>query len=34
MRGVAGEPPFQPEDTTSEPWGAGMAAEAKRVRER
>jgi hypothetical protein len=34
MRGVAGELPFQPEDTTPEPWGAGMAAEAKRFRKR
>ena len=34
MRGLAGELPFQPEDTTPEPWGAGMAAEAKRFRKR
>jgi len=34
MRGVAGELPFQPEDTTPDPWGAGMAAEAKRFRKR
>lgn len=34
MRGLAGELPFQPEDTTPEPWGAGMAADAKRFRKR
>jgi hypothetical protein len=34
MRGLAGELPFQPEDTTPEPWGAGMAAEARRFRKR
>ena len=34
MRGVAGELPFQPEDDTPEPWGAGMAAEAARFRKR
>jgi hypothetical protein len=34
MRGVAGELPFQPDDDTPEPWGAGMAAEAARFRKR
>ncbi len=34
MRGLAGELPFQPEDTTPEPWGAGLAADAKRFRKR
>jgi len=34
MRGLGGELPFQPEDTTPEPWGAGMAADAKRFRKR
>lgn len=34
IRGVAGELPFQPDDDTPEPWGAGMAAEAARFRKR
>jgi hypothetical protein len=34
IRGVAGELPFQPEDTTPDPWGASLAAEAKRFRRR
>ena len=34
MRGLAGELPFQPEHTTPDPWGAGMAADAKRFRKR
>lgn len=34
MRGIAGELPFQPDDDTPEPWGAGMAAEAARFRKR
>ena len=34
LRGVAGELPFQPDDDKPEPWGAGLAAEAKRFRKR
>jgi hypothetical protein len=34
LRGVAGELPFAPEDDTPDPWGAGLAAEAKRFKKR
>jgi hypothetical protein len=34
LRGVAGELPFAPEDDTPDPWGAGLAAEAKRFTKR
>ncbi len=34
LRGVAGSLPFQPEDTTPDPWGSSLAAEAKRFRKR
>jgi|SRR5207302_1162791 len=34
LRGVAGSLPFQPEDNRPDPWGASMAAEAKRFRKR
>ena len=34
LRGVAGSLPFQPEDNTPDPWGASLAAEAKRFRKR
>jgi hypothetical protein len=34
LRGVAGQLPFQPEDDRPDPWGASLAAEAKRFRKR
>ena len=34
LRGVAGSLPFQPEDNRPDPWGASLAAEAKRFRKR
>jgi hypothetical protein len=34
VRGVAGSLPFQPEDNRPDPWGASLAAEAKRFRKR
>lgn len=34
LRGVAGVLPFQPEDDTPDPWGSGLAAEAKRFKRR
>lgn len=34
IRGVAGTLPFQGEDDEPDPWGAGMAAEAKAFRKR
>lgn len=34
IRGVAGTLPFQAEDDEPDPWGAGMAAEAKAFRKR
>lgn len=34
IRGVAGTLPFEPEDNTPDPWGASLAAEAKRFRKR
>jgi hypothetical protein len=34
IRGVAGTLPFLPEDTTPDPWGSSLAAEAKRFKKR
>ena len=34
IRGVAGTLPFQPEDNTPDPWGASLAAEARRFKKR
>jgi hypothetical protein len=34
IRGVAGELPFQPDDSASEPWASKLAAEAARFRKR
>jgi hypothetical protein len=34
LRGVAGSLPFQPDDSTPDPWGASLAAEATRFRKR
>jgi hypothetical protein len=34
IRGVAGSLPFEPEDNTPDPWGASLAAEAKRFKKR
>lgn len=34
VRGVAGSLPFVPDDDTPDPWGAGLAADAKRFRKR
>ena len=34
IRGVAGQLPFQAEDNRPDPWGASLAAEAKRFRRR
>ena len=34
IRGVAGTLPFEPQDDTPDPWGASLAAEAKRFKKR
>lgn len=34
VRGAAGALPFVPDDDEPDPWGAGLAAEAKRFRKR
>ena len=34
IRGVAGSLPFLPDDNRPDPWGASLAAEAKRFRKR
>lgn len=34
IRGVAGALPFAPEDDSPDPWGAGLAAEARRFKKR
>lgn len=34
IRGVAGSLPFQPEDDRPDPWGASLAADARRFRKR
>lgn len=34
LRGVAGELPFQPHEEPPDPWGASLAADAKRFRKR
>jgi hypothetical protein len=34
LRGVAGTLPFQAEDDEPDPWGSGLAAEAKKFRKR
>jgi hypothetical protein len=34
IRGVAGTLPFVPEDSTPDPWGASLAADAKRFKRR
>jgi len=34
LRGVAGTLPFLPDDDRPDPWGASLAAEAKRFRKR
>jgi len=34
IRGVAGQLPFEPQDDKPDPWGASLAADAKRFRRR